>query len=237
MLVLNVLAAFCAAENTDEKNPPCGFVPGLVAGFSGVGVKGAEVMLDNLLGPRVADPDRIRRCDIILPEGEVTTFEPAAATGEDVIISCAPAEDPVSVGVGGVFTITGAVFSPAGGVWGRKLVSIGLGTLAVRGRSGVVMLEGRIVSLLGNMAPILDATLPRLPAWPPAFPSFWTASPLFPPFGLFRSGLKLGPRRGLNASRNFPTGEDDPFEDPLPGLCKESVLKVDDGRKAAVLLL
>jgi hypothetical protein len=58
MLLLNVFAAFCAAEKTVEKKPP---EPGVVEPFSGVGVKGADVILDNLLGPRVADPDRILR--------------------------------------------------------------------------------------------------------------------------------------------------------------------------------
>jgi hypothetical protein len=130
------------------------------------------VILDNLLGPKVADPDRIRRCDIILPEGEVTTFELNPPTGEDVTLSWNAAGDSASVGVGGVFTITGAVFSSAGGVCGRSLVSIGFGVLAVLGRSGEAITEGRINSLVGNMAPILDATLPRLPAWPAAIPSF-----------------------------------------------------------------
>lgn len=58
MLLLKVFAAFCAAENTVEKKPPD---PGVIEPFSGVGVKGADVILDNLLGPRVADPDRILR--------------------------------------------------------------------------------------------------------------------------------------------------------------------------------
>ena len=42
--------------------------------FSGVGVSGADVIFDNLLGPRVADPDLTRRCDIMFPEGDVTTL-------------------------------------------------------------------------------------------------------------------------------------------------------------------
>lgn len=71
ILLLKVFAAFCAAEKTDEKNPLC---PGVIALFSGVGVNGAAVILESLLGPKVAEPDRIRRCEIMFPEGDVTTF-------------------------------------------------------------------------------------------------------------------------------------------------------------------
>jgi hypothetical protein len=52
------LAAFCAAEKTEEKKP---LGEGVAVPFSGVGVNGADIMLDNLLGPRVADPDLTRR--------------------------------------------------------------------------------------------------------------------------------------------------------------------------------
>jgi hypothetical protein len=60
----NEFAAFCAAENIDEKKPPaaCGAVsvpPGVFTS-SGAGVNGTEVALDNLLGPLVAD--LMRRC-------------------------------------------------------------------------------------------------------------------------------------------------------------------------------
>lgn len=70
MLLLKVLAAFCAAEKTEEKKP----LPGVVEPFSGVGVNGADIMLESLLGPKVPDPDRTLRCDIMFPEGEVTTL-------------------------------------------------------------------------------------------------------------------------------------------------------------------
>jgi hypothetical protein len=114
MLLLKVLAAFCAAEKTVEKKPPD---PGVVEPFSGVGVKGAEVMFDNLLGPSVADPDRILRCEIILPDAEVMTLGFAVTGSEDprsrTVSKCG---ELVSVGVGGVFTMRGAVFSPGGGV-------------------------------------------------------------------------------------------------------------------------
>jgi len=54
ILLVRVLAAFCAAEKTDEKKP---LDEGVVVPFSGVGVNGADIMLDNLLGPKVPDPD------------------------------------------------------------------------------------------------------------------------------------------------------------------------------------
>jgi len=159
MLVLNVFAAFCAAEKTLEKNPLCVF--GVIDPFSGIGVNGADVMFDNLLGPSAADPDLARLCDIIFPEGDVMTF------GFDVTGSDDPRSRRVvkrgtleSVGVGGVFTIIGAV-SPGGGVCGAAFVSIGwIFVEAVRGRSGEELAEDSFLS--GNIAPILEATLPRL---------------------------------------------------------------------------
>ena len=80
ILLLNVFAAFCAAEKTVEKNPPCW----LGLGFSGVGVNGADVIFDNLLGPRVTDPDLTLRCDIMLPDGDVTTLGFETADSEVV---------------------------------------------------------------------------------------------------------------------------------------------------------
>lgn len=70
----NVVAAFCAAENTEEKKLPGPWVVfGVENPFSFRGVNGADVMFDNLLGPNV-DPDLILRCDIIFPDGDVTTL-------------------------------------------------------------------------------------------------------------------------------------------------------------------
>jgi hypothetical protein len=62
------------------------------------------------------------------------------------------------------------------------------------------------------MAPILDATLPRLPSLP-AFLSFCIPGSRPPVAPAFRSGLVLAPRRGVNASRNLPTGEGDLLAD------------------------
>ena len=74
MVFPRVVAAFCAAENTEEKKlPPPWVVLGVAAPFSCRGVSGADVMFDSLLGPNV-DPDLILRCDIMFPEGDVTTF-------------------------------------------------------------------------------------------------------------------------------------------------------------------
>jgi hypothetical protein len=127
MLLLSVFAAFWAAENTFEKNPPCVFVPGVKDPFSGVGVSGADVIFESLLGPKAAEFDRTRRCDIILPDGDVTTFGLDEAAGSDAPRSRlveANLGDSDSVGVGGVLTITGAMLSFAGGVWGRTFVSM-----------------------------------------------------------------------------------------------------------------
>lgn len=92
-----------------------------------MGVSGADVIFDNLLGPRVADPDLTRRCDIIFPEGDVTTFGFALA-GSELFRSrvfVVKRGELESVGVGGVFTIIGAAVSPGGGVCGAAFVSMG----------------------------------------------------------------------------------------------------------------
>lgn len=67
VLLLNVVAAFWAADIIDEKKPlGDGGGP-----FSGVGVRGASVKLESLLGPMlVPEPDLMRRCDFELPDGE-----------------------------------------------------------------------------------------------------------------------------------------------------------------------
>lgn len=92
--------------------------------FSRVGVNGADVILDNLLGPNDV-PDFTLRCDIMFPDGDVMTFG-LDVTGSDDPRSRLLAKRGVleSVGVGGVLTIIGAA-SLAGGVCGTALVSIG----------------------------------------------------------------------------------------------------------------
>ena len=67
---------FWAAEKTEEKKPPPGepWEPG-VRTSSCMGVNGADIALDNLLGACVAESDRTRRCDIMFPEEEVTVLE------------------------------------------------------------------------------------------------------------------------------------------------------------------
>ncbi len=52
---MSVLAAFWAATNTDEKNPVAAALPEVFrdpVGFvsSAIGVRGADIALDNLLG-------------------------------------------------------------------------------------------------------------------------------------------------------------------------------------------
>lgn len=80
-----------------------------------MGVNGADWMFDNLLGTPEAEPDRIRRCDIIFPEGETKTFGPNLV-GDSGLVTEVNCGDLVSVGVGGVLTITGAGLFTDGGV-------------------------------------------------------------------------------------------------------------------------
>lgn len=83
-----------------EKKPPW---LGDETPFSGIGVIGAVVIFESLLGPRDADEDLILRCEIIFPEGEVTTLE-----SEEVGRACGEKRLEVwSVGVGGVLVIVG----------------------------------------------------------------------------------------------------------------------------------
>lgn len=226
MLLLNVFAAFCAAENTDEKNPP---PPGVVDPFSGVGVNGADMILDNLLGPKVPDPDLILRCDIMFPDGEVTTFEfVLIGSGIDRSLLGGNRGEPESVGVGGVLTMIGAGLSAAGGVSGTALVSI-VCSFPVLGLSGDDALEFSSVDvcLSGKIDPILDATLLLLPSVPAAF-SFTAKTPL-----AFRSGLVFGlplPLLGVKACFNLPTGEGDRFSEPFVG--GRRVLSESDGAEA-----
>lgn len=102
-------------------------------------MSGANVILDNLLGPiLVPDPDLARRCDIILPESDTTTFGFGPVLADELPRErCEWCE---SVGVGGVLTMTGAPGSEGGGVRGRPEVSIGAGLFRRRGRSAGAIL-------------------------------------------------------------------------------------------------
>lgn len=70
MISLKLVAAFCAAENTDEKKPPAppgepevalGVRPPGVLTSSTVGVNGGAIAFDSLLGAWVAESDRTLR--------------------------------------------------------------------------------------------------------------------------------------------------------------------------------
>lgn len=118
ILLVKVFVAVWAADHIPEKNPVGGVL------LSCVGVNGALVMFESLLGTKVPDPDLSRRCDIMFPEGDVTMFEYAAIAGD--IFGCSfgcglKGNSGVlwSIGVGGVLTITGAGCSAFGGVCGR----------------------------------------------------------------------------------------------------------------------
>lgn len=241
MLLLSVFAAFCAAEKTLEKKPPwLGF--GVVEPFSRVGVRGAEVIFDSLLGPKVADPDRIRLCDIMLPDADVTTlgFE---ATGSDEPRSrlLGKRGKLASVGVGGVFTMIGAM-SPGGGVVGAVLVLIGC-IFAVRGRSGEDVIEsdeGEWRS--GNIAPILEATLPRLLSADGVFSCvgalFSCVGELMPLPPARLSGLVFGlePRR-VRAFFIRPAGDSERFGDVSRGAFNVLVTSVGVECEVARLLV
>lgn len=129
MVLDNDVAAFCAAENTEEKNPPVDWgenarVPPGVFVSSMVGVNGAVMALESLLGGFVAE--RARRCDIMFPEGETTItlgfdcvwvcFAPAFALEVD---RAGDAGAFASVGVGGVTKVVGASprFGGVAGIW------------------------------------------------------------------------------------------------------------------------
>lgn len=217
MLLVRVFAAFCAAENTDEKKPVCCVFPGVTEPFSGVGVRGADVMFDSLLGPILFplanDPERMRLCDIMFPDGDVTTFGFEEMGGPE------KRGEGVSVGVGGVLTIAGAAFSiVVGGVLGRPFVSNIYGIFGFFGRSGDASCDCTSADcgcccgdcLSGKMEPSLAATLPRL--FVLELNSFSLRTGVEPLD--FRSGLELGlgAWRGVNASLSLPTGDADRFD-------------------------
>lgn len=133
--------------------------------------------------------------------------------------------DPASVGVGGVLTITGAAFSPVGGVLGRPFGSIIYGDLELLGRSGDSWSSAAWgVCLSGKICPILAATLPRLLIVSRVSFSCRAAGDAW----AFRSilGFGLVDRREMNASLSLPTGDVGAFNDTSPGACREAVVKV-----------
>lgn len=102
MVVLNWSAAFCATLKTDEKKPlavvGCVRVPPGVLASSIVGVNGAAIELDNLLG-RVCDC--ARRCLMLsTDERDLVGDCFAAGLGGNVAFEG-------SVGVGGVTSVVG----------------------------------------------------------------------------------------------------------------------------------
>jgi hypothetical protein len=207
----------------DEKNPEAALAEGELSGpFSGVGVKGASVMLESLLGPAL--PALPLRWEIILPS-ETPPFalagEPPAASvevrllGDDWLLGWER-----SVGAGGVLTMIGAGFSPEGGVCGGREVSIlpVLGGLDRRRSEtlsfGTFGSSGDGSSLAGQAAADTSAALARpLLAAATGGADLWLSSPVG-----FLSGLGLPLSRllrlvklffDLNTWRNLPTGEGD----------------------------
>jgi len=66
----------------EEKNPPA---EGVVGPLSGMGERGASVMLDSLLGPALAEPALDRRVIILLGGDDALVLLVAAATGEPAL--------------------------------------------------------------------------------------------------------------------------------------------------------
>jgi hypothetical protein len=97
------LAVFWTAENIEEKKVAAG-LPGDAGPFSGVGVSGGAATLESLLGPALEPA--LRLWVIML------CARTASAGRRGPVAEARPGW--VSVGVGGVFTMTGAAGSPGG---------------------------------------------------------------------------------------------------------------------------
>jgi hypothetical protein len=71
MVLLRVFAVFWTAENMVEKKVAA-WLPGETGPgpFSGVGVRGADVVLESLLGIIVPEPALALRWDIMFPDGD-----------------------------------------------------------------------------------------------------------------------------------------------------------------------
>jgi hypothetical protein len=151
MVVVNVLAAFCAADNTDEKNPVEGVVTNTP--FSGVGVRGGTETLESLLGPAL--PERSLRCPGTAEPDACVPFDSAVPVDSDVLgrVGVDLAElgmNRGSVGVGGVLTMAGAGLPADGGVRGGAWVSIfgwDLGLVSVE----ALRLESESLGLESNL--------------------------------------------------------------------------------------
>lgn len=181
------MAAFCAAAKTDEKKPPAASpleelgerVPRLLAS-SIIGVSGADMTLDSLLGDCVAESDLTRRCEIMLPDGDVMVlgFFPADIAPLVPNDGLPGGSISWSVGVGGVTCVWGAS-RPA-------LVGV-LGVVTIVGSS--LVLE---VGLLGleSMDCVLSEAFVDLPKLILPLLSLLNSAPRAPPdFTELRSGL------------------------------------------------
>lgn len=195
------------------------------------------MIFESLLGPRAAEFDLTLRCDIMFPEGDVTTLELDDGTGSELPLSRLEEKRPAwsSVGVGGVLTINGAVVSPEGGVCGLACVSMGWGTFEFRGGSDEKLTGPNCWPCFSN---ILDTTLPRLLCPVLSF-ACTGGTPTVP---VSRSGLRLGlgsgltPRRAFSFSRNLPTGEGDRFWDLSLGARSLSEAEDEAESEAATML-
>lgn len=226
-LLLNVFAAFWAAEIIDEKKPL--FVGG--GPFSGVGVKGASVKLESLLGPMLfPEPDLMRRCDLELPDGDTVML---GMVGRSVL----PARplDPWRAcvrpgGVGGVLTMAGAAWSPEGGVRGGAGISPGvlpfrLDGLSEEATSGSLGLKGaKGVVLEGSAATSTSAS------------ASWVVESEWSDFWLFTLGLALGLRLARKTPLNLSAGDLERPVDWFDGGSK-AVLLVDSRRGAESVVL
>lgn len=122
IVFVNCVVMFCAAVKTDEKKPPPPGEPWLPdkrplddLDSSGIGVKGAEMALDSLLGACVTESDRTLRCDIRLPEEEAAVFGlvPPALKGLLLRDGLVDGDILPRMGVGGVTVVLGVEGRPA----------------------------------------------------------------------------------------------------------------------------
>lgn len=145
---------------TDEKKPVALGVTSPPPA-SGVGERGAKVILEGLLGPMLADPDLLRRWVLIFRRGPLLS---ELGAGLEVFHGAVLSGDggktvSGSFGVGGVFTIEGAgIDVSVGGVRGRAVSSLGGGRERL---SEAAILAAAGGSMMADLRPAL-ASMARI---------------------------------------------------------------------------
>lgn len=113
-----------------------------------VGVKGAEMACESLLGSCVAESDLTRRCEIIFPDAETVMFGsvPAGSGAQDLADMPLRTSARPSVGVGGVTVVCGALMVVLGGVFGAT-ISEGTARLMVEAVPLILLRCGFVTAL------------------------------------------------------------------------------------------